>query len=230
MDNVLKEYEWKAKRLGRITASELGDVVSLSGKITEANIDYIRHKRFERRHRFVYPVRCANFDIGNEQEPYAIGWLRNHYPELDIKYAQEFDEIPFWTVGWSYFGASPDAFLEDESIGFEIKTLCSIKATEFYADPSVPYEEKESSVLKDHAPQIMGQFLSNEKVKEIWLVKYIYQHDDCDEDRDSPYADWRGLVFKFKREDFDLESLRSRIIMFDQFINSDVDIKTLMKK
>ena len=64
-----KEKNWLRKRLGMITASELGQIVSASGKIIDGNLSYIRAKRWERKHGFSHPVSARAMDIGNEQEP-----------------------------------------------------------------------------------------------------------------------------------------------------------------
>lgn len=224
-----KELVWKRKRLGCISASELDDIVSASGKIIDGNLSYIRKKRFERKHGYTLPVSSRPMEIGKEQEPYIAQWLRVNYPSLDIVYSQELDEIPFWKVGWAKFGASPDCFTSDERIVFECKTLVSNERIEFFADDYTSYEEKRKSVLKEHGNQIAGQFLSNDKVEEIWLVKYIYQNDDIMEDTDDPCAPWRGFVFKFKREEFDLEAMRDRIVLFDEFIDSKENPSELKK-
>lgn len=215
-----KERIWLQKRLGYISASELNDIVSKSGKITKENATYIRRKRFQRKHGFSYPVNGYALDMGKIMEHDAVVWFRENYPEVPILYSQELSEIPFWTVDWAKFGASPDSFTEDERIVVEFKSLVGNSTAEFFDDDYTPYEDKRDFVLSEHGNQIAGQFLSNEKVEEIWLVKYIYQRDEVDEDTDSPLAPWRGLVFKFKRTDFDLSPLKSRIILFDNFIDS----------
>ena len=222
-----KEMAWKRERLGRITASELGDLFSASGKIIDGNIDYVRHKRFERLRGFSYPVSAKNFDIGHEQEPYAIEWFRHNHPELPIIYAMDLPLIPIWVADFANFSASPDAFTEDESIVIEVKTVVSNGNAEFYADEKTSYEDTLASVKKEHGKQIAGQFLSNSKVKEVWVLKYIYQRDECDEDVSSPLDAWRGLIFKFKREDFDLAEVASRIKLYDLFIDSDYESKAL---
>lgn len=227
--NDMKEKEWKRRRMGIISASELKNITSASGKIIDSNIDYIRHKRFERLHGFNYPVSSRYFDIGHEQEPYIIAWYRAHHPEVDLVYSGDCEEIPFWRVGWAKFGASPDAFTPDHKHLVECKCLCGNSTIEFFADPYTPMEAKRAAVIADHGAQLMGQFLSDDAVEKITLVKYIYQDDDCDDDTDSPLADWRGYEFDFVREDFDLESMRERIIMFDQYIDLDIDPAVLKK-
>lgn len=222
-----KEMAWKKERLGRITASELGDLFSASGKIIDGNVDYVRHKRFERLRGFSYPVSSKNFDIGHEQESYAIEWFRHNYPEVPIIYAMELPLIPIWVADFANFSASPDAFTEDESIVIEVKTVVSNGNAEFYADELTSFEDKLASVKNEHGMQLAGQFLSNPKVKEIWVLKYIYQRDECDEDISSPLDPWRGIIFKFKREDFDLAKVASRIKLFDLFIDSNYESKAL---
>lgn len=215
-----KEQVWKSKRLGCISASELNDLFSRSGKVTEANIDYIRKKRFHRKHKFELPINGRALEIGKEMEHDAVEWLRANYTSLDIVYSQELDEIPFWRVEWAKFGASPDCFTSDERIVFEIKNCVGNDTVYFFDDEYTSEEEKRVEVYKEHGNQIAGQFLSNPKVEEIWLVKYIYQRDDIMEDIDSPLEPWRGKVFKFKRDDFELDAMKDRIILFDNFIDS----------
>ena len=228
-----KEQVWKAKRLGCISASELNDLFSKSGKVTEANMGYVRTKRFHRRHKFELPVNGRALEIGKEMEHDAVEWVRANYPSLDLVYAQELDEIPFWRVDWARYGASPDCFTSDESIVVEIKNLVGNDNVYFFADEGTTYEEKRVEVFKEHGNQIAGQFLSNDKVNQVWLVKYIYQRDDVMEDLDSPIEPWRGIVFKFKRNDFDLEEMKERIILFDQFIDtndSPSELKEILAK
>ena len=215
-----KERVWKAKRLGCISASELGELFSKSGKVTEGMMGYVSEKRFHRKHKFVLPVTGRALDIGKEMEHDAVEWLRANYPSLDIVYSQELDEIPFWRVDWANYGASPDCYTRDERIVIEIKNCVGNSTVYFFDDDYRSEEDKRNDVWKEHGNQMAGQFLSNPKVEEIWLVKYIYQRDDIMEDLDSPLAPWRGKIFKFKREDFDLEATKDRIILFDKFIDS----------
>src|SRR5574344_1375828 len=226
MDAIIKELQWKKKRLGIISASELSDIMSASGKIIDGNMCYVRKKRFERVRGYSLPVSAETMDIGKEQEPYAVQWFRANVTDMELVYSQELPEIPFWKADWGRFGASPDAYSPDEKMVLEVKTVVGNEQTEFFADERTSYDEKKESVLKTHGPQLAGQFLSNPKVEEIWVLKYLYQHDDIDDDTDSPLEPWRGLLFKFKREDFDLEAIKQRILLFDKFIDSEYDAKS----
>ena len=220
-----KEEKWLERRVGMITASELGQIMSASGKIIDGNLSYIRAKRFERKHGFSHPVTARAMEIGNEQEPYVIDWCRANLPVGEIVYSKDLPEIPFWVSEDCPVGASPDAYTEDERIVIEAKTLVGANAIEFFDDKYTPMEEKKLAVWKDHGDQILGQFISNSKIETILLVKYIYQDDDIMKDLDSPNAPWRGIVFKFDRKDYleSIEMMRERITLFDKMIDAPIN-------
>lgn len=208
-----------------ITASELDDIMSAKGGIIETNLSYIRKKRFERRHGFTHGASSRAMEIGNEQEPYACEWARRNLGLNEIVYSKELPEIPFWVAPDCPLGASPDAYVPSEQIVFEFKTLVGATSIEFFADEFTSYEEKKMAVFKDHGNQLLGQFISNPKVEEIWLIKYIYQDDDILADTESPLAPWRGLVFKFRRKDYEasIEEMCQRVILFDAMIDSNIN-------
>lgn len=222
---MTKEDIWKRRRLGMITASELGDITSAKGGIIETNLSYIRKKRWERAHGFSHPVSARPMEIGNEQEPYVCAWARQNLGFNEIIYSKELPEIPFWVANDCPVGASPDAFIPSKRLVFEFKTLVGATAIEFFGDKYTSYEEKKLAVWKDHGDQLLGQFLSNSDIEEIWVIKYIYCDDDILEDTDSPLAPWRGLVFKFRREDYgvSIEEMKERIILFDAMISSTIN-------
>lgn len=218
-----REQKWLAQRLGKITASELGSITSASGKIIDGNIDYIRAKRWERNHGFSLPVSSRTMEIGKEQEPYAIEWYRKHNPYVKLIYSQELSEIPFWVNPLvPNFGASPDAFTEDEMIVVEVKCCVGNSTIEFFFDPDTSFEEKLARVAKEHMDQILGQFISNPKVQVVRLIKYCPQNDDILQDTDSPLAEWRGLVFEFERRFYEQSIMDTieRINLFDAMISS----------
>ena len=224
-----KNEVWMEKRCGRITASELGQIVSASGKVIDGNLSYVRAKRFERGHGFSLPVSARAMDIGNETEPDIFRWAVENLPECGAArfvYSKDLPEVPFWVPGdMPMFGASPDAYSEDESIVLEFKTMVGNETVEFFCDGRTCYEEKALRVFKDHGPQILGLFLSNPKVRSVVLVKYVPQRDDIMKDLDSPLAPWRGVVFRFRREDYveSIEGMRRRVLLFDAFIDSDMN-------
>lgn len=220
-----KEQKWLQKRLGMITASELGQITSASGKIIDGNLSYIRSKRWERKHGFTHPVSARAMEIGNEQEPTIYEWCKANLGFNEIVYSKELPEIPFWIATDCPVGASPDAFTPDQRIVFEYKTLVGATSIEFFGDEYTSYEEKKLAVWKDHGDQLLGQFISNSAVEEIWVVKYIYQDDDILKDTDSPLVPWRGFVFKFSRKDYEvsIEEMKRRIILFDKMIDAPIN-------
>ena len=219
-----KEEKWLKRRIGMITASELGQITSAKGGIIETNLSYIRAKRWERKHGFSHPVSARAMDIGNEQEPMIIEWCRANLGIGEIVYSKDLSEIPFWISTDCPVGASPDAFTPDMRTVIEAKTLVGATSIEFFGDEYTPYEEKKLAVWKDHGDQLLGQFISKSSVEEIYLVKYIYQDDDIMADTDSPLEPWRGLVFKFRREDYSesIAAMRDRIILFDKMIDAPI--------
>lgn len=221
-----KEQKWKLQRCGYITASMLSDISSKSGKIIDANIAAIRSKRFERKHGYPLSVSSRPMEIGSANEKYVIEWFRAQNPDMPIIYAQDVEEgIPFWTVDWAKFGASPDAFTPDERIVVECKTVVSNSNIEFFADEYTSYEEKKAKVWDEHGCQLLGQWLSNPNVEEIWVVKHIY----CDEFNEfepaDPLASWRGLVFKFARKDYEVSiaEMKERIRLIDAMIDAPIN-------
>lgn len=220
-----KEQKWLQKRCGMITASELGNITSASGKIIDGNISYIRSKRWERKHWFSHPISGRALDIGNEQEPMIYQWAMANLGLNEVVYSKDLPEIPFWIATDCPVGASPDAFTPDNRLVLEFKTLVGATAIEFFGDDYTSYEEKKAAVWKEHGDQLLGQFLSNSAVEEIWLIKYIYQDDDIIKDTDSPLAPWRGLVFKFARKDFEesLAEMHERIRLFDKMIDAPIN-------
>ena len=225
---MTKEQTWMKARCGRITASELGDLMSASGKIIDGCVSYIRSKRWERQHGYALGVSARTMEIGNENEPMIFEWLKANVGADNVVYSKdpELGEIPFWVPEDApYFGASPDAFTFDRKTIWEFKTLVGNEATYFFMDKYTPMVEKKARVIKEHGPQILGLFISSPKTDTVKLIKYAYMRDDIDLDVDSPLAPWRGLVFEFKRSDYQvsIEEMRQRIELFDKMIDAPVD-------
>lgn len=225
---MTKEERWLKNRVGRITASELGEITSASGKIIDGCVTYIRGKRWERAHGYTLPVSAKTMDIGNENEAMIHEWMKANLNGEDVVYSKdpELGDIPFWIPDYiPNFGASPDAFTVDQKVVYEYKTLVGNEATFFFMDKYTPFVDKKARVIKEHGDQIMGLFLSNPSVRKVVLIKYAYQRDDVPEDTDSPLASWRGLVFEFERDEYlaSLEEMRKRILLFDAMIDAPVD-------
>ena len=217
-----KEDIWLKRRLGMITASELGQITSASGRIIDGNVAYIRQKRFERNRGYAIPVSSRAMDIGNETEPMIAEWAKANLDSAKgMVYSKDLPEIPFWVSPDCPMGASPDAFTPDETVVFEFKTLVGNEATEFFCDPYTSYEEKKARVWKEHGDQMLGQFIAKPSVQTVVLIKYAPQRDDIMADTDTPLAPWRGFVFYFCRKDYEesIRQMRERIILINAMID-----------
>lgn len=224
-----KEQKWLQKRLGMITASELGNITSASGKIIDGVVSYIRRKRFERARGYALPVSSHAMEIGSQTEPMIFEWLKSNCRDGEdpnsLVYARDLQEIPFWIAPDCPLGASPDAFTNDQRVVFEFKTLVGNENTEFFMDKYTSFEEKKARVWKEHGDQLCGQWLSNPKAKLIVVVKYAPQLDDVLADVDSPLAEWRGQRFLFERKHFEesIAEMRDRIILIDKMIDAPIN-------
>ena len=225
---MTKEQAWMNARCGKITASELSEINSASGRIIDGCVSYIRAKRWERRHGYSLPVSARTMDIGNENEPMIYEWLKANVGADDVVYSKdpELGEIPFWVPEDApYFGASPDAFTFERDTVWEFKTLVGNESTCFFMDEYTPMMDKYARVIKEHGDQIMGLFISSPITEKVKLIKYAYQRDDVDLDTDSPLAPWRGIIFEFKRSDYavSIDEMKNRIRLFDQMIDAPVN-------
>lgn len=226
-----KEQTWMKRRLGMITASEVGEIMSAKGGIIEGNLSYIRKKRFERKHGFSMPVSSRAMEIGNAVEPMIHEWVKANFSGSleNLVYSKDCSEIPFWVVDFARFGASPDAYITNEDNIpihiLEYKTLVGNTSIEFFDDEYTSYEEKKLAVWKDHGDQLLGQFISKDTIGGITLVKYIPQRDEIMSDTDSPLAKWRGTSFTFYRSDYEssIEEMRNRIRLFDAMIDAEIN-------
>lgn len=225
---MTKEQVWMKERCGRITASELSEINPASGRVIDGCVSYIRAKRWERKHGYALSVSARTMEIGNENEPMIFEWLKANIGGDDVVYSKdpELGEIPFWVPeDLPCFGASPDAFTFDRKVIWEFKTLVGNEATCFFMDEYTPMVEKKARVLKEHGDQIMGLFISSPETEVVKLIKYVYQRDDIELDIDSPLAPWRGIVFEFFRDDYQLSinEMKLRITFFDRMIDAPVN-------
>ena len=222
-----KEYKWLLEKVGYISAS-CGDELMANGRKGqlwgETAITYLYKLQRERMRGIPSPQLSAKpMTFGNENEPYAIEWLRRNV-NPDIKNCSEdFDEKLFRKHDIVSVGASPDAILgtpDNVNNIYEIKCVYGEKETNWMFSPTVPYAEKKAEVLKDHRNQIAIQLLVYPECNAISLMKYDPQRDDNQFDNLDPMDPSRGLVFDFTREDFGLYlvDVWKRILIADAFL------------
>ena len=80
-----KERDWHLKKVGKFSASRAKDLMSASGKWIEGNIDYLYEIQYQRlTGEPEPPITARPMQIGIENEPYAIAWVRENYPDLNV--------------------------------------------------------------------------------------------------------------------------------------------------
>ncbi len=231
-----KELNWFRKRVGVITASEVKKLFSKSGKWIEGNITYLYQKQYERTYNEpLCPKSARSLTLGTENEPYAIAWMRNKYPEWTIKHcSKDFDEIVFVKNDWG-LGGSPDGFVFEEDILtklIEIKCVVGDEQICRYFSCTLPYEKKRIEALEDHKYQLYAQFLLFPEVEEIILLKYRPQFDDNPFDVRPVLDDSRGLEFIFTRQEMGdmLQVVEDRVRFADEYLKSGQDLEMINKK
>lgn len=227
--------EWRMMRAGKITASRLDDICTASGKWTQASMSYLYQLQRERILGAPMPeVSSKAMEWGNEQEPYAVDWLRHNMPEeyrgMKVRhYDVDFESKVFVSTDYGY-GCSPDADIYD---GESIRALVEIKSPYRSVElctifsPTMPYELKKERVKKEHGMQLAGQLLLYPEVEKILLLKYDGQDDDDDNDMRSPLDPSRGILFEFRRDEFDLEGIEERIRFADRVLSEGLDIEEI---
>lgn len=232
-----KEYKWLLSKAGYISASCLDDLMT-SGKkglFGETAITYLYKLQRERRRGIPSPqISARPMSFGNENEPYAIEWLRRNINPDVRNCSEDFDDKLFKKHETVMFGASPDAILgmpDDVEHIYEIKCVYGEKETNWMFSDTVPYDEKRVAILKDHRAQMAGLLLAYPECSSISLVKYDAQRDDNPFDMIDPMDIQRGLVFNFTREDFGtyLSDVWSRILISDKFLNMGLNPDNINK-
>lgn len=108
-----KEFEWKEKRRGKITASVLPDLMK-AGKgapFGKAALDAMYIVRYERRTGLIRENGSAKaFDWGHENEPLAVEWTRSQLMNEIKSCSTDFDSIVF-NEPFEGFGDSPDFYV-----------------------------------------------------------------------------------------------------------------------
>lgn len=230
----MNDEAWKLKRAGMITASRLEDICTASGKWTQASVSYLYQLQRERT--LGYPVVTSSskaMDWGNENEPYAIEWLRENYSPHVRHYDRDFGEKVFLATDWGY-GCSPDADITDAD-GRTVELIeikCPYRSQELYTmfSPTLPYAEKKKRVMKEHGTQMAGQLLLFPDVQRITLLKYDAMDDDDPNDTRSPLDMSRGITFTFRRDEFDLEEMERRIRFADAYLRAGKDLEKIQKE
>jgi hypothetical protein len=232
-----KEREWLKSKIGYFSASDLHRLMTNGTKGREWGDTAITYLYSVERQRWINKppneVSAAPMRWGNEQEAYAVEWLRaNNDTGLDIRhYESDFDYKPFIKVDWARFGVSPDADYFDPKKQqikgiIEIKSVWGEKDTSMFFSPSRPYEKKRSDGFIMHKEQLAGLMLAFPYINDIFLVKYDGQTDSEFDIRSVTDPD-RGIIFHFSREEFGtyLDEVKERIIKADKYLDLGYDLE-----
>jgi len=184
----LKEYEWREKRRGKITASVLPDLMQAGrGKIfgTKA-IEAMFAIRYERRTGIVRESTSSKaMDWGNQNEPLAVEWLRSQFMQHIESCSHDCEDIVF-NEPLPGFGDSPDAYMYDfegvRDAVIEIK--CPISQSKIEALQLL------KSVTKDteYYWQFIGHFIGSPDVDTLYCAIYDAYRN-------------RGQILEMKRAD-----------------------------
>jgi hypothetical protein len=227
--------------------------MSASGKWIEGNIDYLYEIQYQRlTGEPEPPITARPMRIGIENEPYAIAWVRENYPDLNVLHCgADFTELIFEEPYPDLmFGASPDAFITQKeaiknmadgrviydsaiksfiSALLEVKCVVGRKETVRYFSPTLPDEVKKDMVKKEHGWQMAAQLFAYPNVQKIYLLKYLPQMDDNEWDLRPASDPSRGIMFEFSRGELAIEiaTFEHRLRVADVYLKSGRDLEKI---
>lgn len=173
-----KEYEWKEKRHGKITASVLPDLMK-AGKGTpygKTFFDTLYLVRYERR-TGVTRENGSNkaFDWGHDNEPLAVEWVRSQLMDEIKSCTTDFPDIVF-NEPFAGFGDSPDFYVYG-SDGV-IKALGEIKCPMSQGKIESLQFVKEITEKDEYYWQFLGHFVGMPSVETLYYVIYDGYNND----------------------------------------------------
>jgi hypothetical protein len=237
-----KEIDWHIAKAGYFSASRIKNLMSKSGKFTEGNIDYLYEIQQQRTTKEPEPPIFAKpMQLGIENEPYAIEWVRENTPHRVLHCDKDFRDKIFEKTDYG-FGASPDAFIVPAETEFdkddsgllyydshvidnisallEVKCVVGRKECNWYYSPTVPLKEKRARAFEEHKDQMAAQLLAYPSIKRIYLLKYRPQIDDNPWDTTGVLAPERGLLFTYARSAFGsyINQIKRRVRFADKYL------------
>ena len=228
-----KETLWHQKRLGKITSSNLHLLNTSAPKWTKTAISYLYS--LQRQRLLKQPKKSVvtyAMQIGIDNEPYAVEWIRENL-KLKVEHCDvDFDEKVFIETDWG-LGDSPDGYVydKDEKLLLEIKCLVTDGKVDWFFSPTVPYDKKKDEMFKEHKNQLAGHLLAHPDINKVMLMIYDPQDDDDMNDLRSPLCSTRGLVFIYDRAEFGdlIETTKERVIIAEEWLQSGKDLDEMMK-
>lgn len=167
-----KEYEWKAKRHGKITASTLPDLMK-AGKGTpygKAFFDALYLVRYERRTGITRENgACKAFDWGHENELLAVEWVRTQLIDEIKSCTTDFQNIVF-NEPFAGFGDSPDFYVY--ALDGKVKALGEIKCPMSQGKIETLQFLNEITEKDEYYWQFLGHFVGMPDVDVLYYVIY----------------------------------------------------------
>lgn len=215
MDQEIKEereFQWKKKRSGKLTASILNKII-LRGKDykkTETAKNVLWSITWERRTgKVMHSVHSSNFDWGHDNEPVAIEWVRSQFPLNEIKdCSKDYDEIQF-REQLDGCGDSPDADLYgfDGKIEGIIEVKCPINEGKIEMNRG----RSELTDKNEYYWQCINHFIGTPEAKYVLFVEYDAYNNE-------------GNIVKMMRDDYinDIEFLKKALTKLNLLINMAV--------
>lgn len=165
-----KEFEWKEKRRGKITASTLPDLMK-AGKGTpfgKAAIDAMYIVRYERRTGLVRENGSAKaFDWGHENEPLAVEWMRSQLMNEIKSCSTDFDSIVF-SEPFEGFGDSPDFYVHGAN--GKVVALGEVKCPMSQGKIESLQFMTEITEKDEYYYQFLGHFIGRPDVSTLYYV------------------------------------------------------------
>lgn len=235
-----KEYQWHLKRIGKITASEVHNIMTKSGKWTQTAISYLYKVQRQRYINAPAPIKNArSLSWGNENESLAIEWLRENYlkgksSNFSIFHCDEDGDEKVFISGKDNFGGSPDAYL---MYGSKIRSYIEIKCvygeneTNWMFSPTVPLEDKRKRVYDEHIFQMAGQLLLPGSPDKIMLMKYDAPDDEDEFDMRDEFDPQRGIIFNFTKKELMpiMEEMKERVWFANKCLNDGINLDNIQE-
>ncbi len=222
-DSLDREYEWKKKRVGRITSSQLPNLMKKGrGKpFGDTSLTVLYGVKYERRTKSMLEnVECKAFQWGHDNEPLALDWLRMQMMNTVKSCSDDFEEIVFCTP-FEGFGDSPDGYIYDFDGNVEgvVEVKCPISQPKFEKN----IECTEITNKHEYYGQFLGHFLGTPSAK--YLLWVVYDgYGDC------------GYSVRLNRSDCidDLNNLEIRIkkasAIVDESLKTGVSIAEIANR
>lgn len=211
-----KEFIWKEKRRGKITASVLPDLMTKGrGKdelFGQKSLSVLYPIRYERRTGVTRESASnKNFEWGHENEPLAIEWIRSQLINGVKSCSDDFEEIVF-NEPFPGFGDSPDFYVYGPD-GVTVTAIGEIKCP--VGQGKIEELQFLSTISKstEYYYQFLGHFIGRPDVNTLYYVVYDGYLND-------------GRIIEMSRSDHiaEIQEVTDRIKLAHDLINDSLEL------